>query len=133
MALLETMDARGGEMFAAFWQTEPRTRASVRAWLAEIAQFYIEFREDIRATSQALGDDPELAQRVAETQTSFVKLFAEHLAPDPDHKPLIRASLLEAQRDMIMRWWIIEGRELGSGDEILDALADVWSDALGID
>jgi AcrR family transcriptional regulator len=130
-ALVEAMGERGDEMFTAFCET-PHTRESVRAWLEQVAAFYVEFRDVIRATHHAVADEPDLVERVAETQTRFIHVVAEHLTPAASPSPLVRATLLEAQRDMVMRWWLVEDREVGARDEILDALADAWSDALGV-
>ena len=131
-ALVDEMGEKGEEMFEAFTSVDPPTRQSVREWLARVADFYREFRTVIAATVPAAAQDPELAQRVAEVQTSFIKSLVPRLAPDERHSPLIRATLLEAQRDKIMEWWIIDDRRVLDGEEVLDALADIWSEALGI-
>jgi AcrR family transcriptional regulator len=130
-ALVDEMGAKGAEMFEAFTSVEPPTRQSVRVWLESIADFYREFRTVMGATMPAAAQDSELAQRVVEVQARFISSLAGRLPPDARHSSLVRATLLEAQRDRIMEWWIINGRDVG-GDEVLDALTDIWSAALGI-
>ena len=52
------------------------------------------------------------------------------MAPTPGRSAHVRAALLEAQRDAIMRWWIIKGWPI-DGDAVIEELTDLWADALG--
>lgn len=132
-ALVDEMGEKGGEMFDAFTSVEPPTRQSVRDWLERVADFYREFRTVIAATGPAAAQDPEIARRVADVQTSFINSLVPRLAADKRQSPLMRATLLEAQREKIMEWCFISDERELDGDEVLDALADIWSEALGID
>ncbi len=110
---------------------QPLTRAAVRAWLERVAEFFREHRTLLKALIDASAEEPELHRRSAATQQRYIALYERYLKPDPRHSSRVRAHLLEAQRDMIMRWWLLESWDL-DGDEVLDALADIWADALGV-
>jgi AcrR family transcriptional regulator len=130
-ALLEDEVARGERMYAEFTKVVPPTRESVRAWLRRVGEWLDEYRAVVIATSSAAAQDPELYERGIAVQRHFIEEYAKLLPPDNRHPPFVRAALLEAQRETIMRWCILERRDI---DEraAMDALAETWCDALGI-
>ena len=131
-ALADALNEEADRNFETLKAAEPLTRASVRAWLQGVAAFFAEHRTLFKALIHASAEDAELGRRAAEIQQRYIALYEEHLKPDARHSSRVRAHLLEAQRDQIMRWWILEGWELDR-DEVLDALADVWADAFGVE
>ena len=130
-ALLDGVVEQADEYFATLESAQPLTRKSVRNWLGAVAEFLIDNRTVIKAFYDAAAGDPELARKVAEIQRRFIAMYEPHLKRDRRHSSNVRAHLLEAQRERIMWWWIVEGWDL-DGDEVLDALTDVWVDALGV-
>jgi AcrR family transcriptional regulator len=130
-ALLDLTNEKAAGYFETLETAQPLTRASVRAWLGRVAEFLTEYRTVFKALVDASAEDPELARRVAEIQQRYIALYERNLKPDPRHSSRVRAHLLEAQRDEVMRWWILEGWEL-DGDAVLEALADIWADAFGV-
>jgi AcrR family transcriptional regulator len=129
-AIVERMRVEGTAMLSSLLDQQPLTRESVHRWLTDVAAYYAANRALMRATLEATAGDRDLSARTATAQQGFIALLAEHLADVPGQSAEVRATLLEAQREAVMQWWIIRGWPI-DGDGVIEQLTDSWSQALG--
>ena len=129
-ALLATMNEDGAALFVRAFELEaPPTRATVRRWLEDGAAWYARNRGAIKAVRDAAAEHPELTDEIAHLRRQFIGALARQLAP-ARYGAELRATLLEAQREQLMQWWLVEDWPVDR-EAALEALTDVWAEALG--